>query len=168
MSIPTAELTTSRRFPALRFYYDHHDVFRSATVVTTVVSGRNEIETQFVVVRPLVAARRRTACLLPCPRARISLAKPSRDYANSGIIYFSFTLLLSFARRHRRPFYRRAQTSLYSRQRGRRLNLPTLKCRWVFDVATNCSPAMQNSESRIKREDKATNNRSILSEHTDR
>lgn len=46
----------------------------------TVISARNEIETQFVV--PHVAP------------SRISLAKPSHDYANSGIIYFSFTLLL--------------------------------------------------------------------------
>lgn len=30
----------------------------------------------------------------PLTLPRISLAKPSRDYANSGIIYFSFTLLL--------------------------------------------------------------------------
>lgn len=73
----------------------------------TVISARNEIETQFVVphVRPLA---------LP----RISLVKPSHDYANSGIIYFSFTLLLLSS--PARPIV--AQTKLHPlhhRQRGR-------------------------------------------------
>ena len=82
--------------------------------------------------------------VIPVRCARISLVKPSHDYANSAIIYFSFTLpFLSY------PPLRRslAQTSPPNHHHPQLSPVPcelprgssNFEVRRVFDVATNCS-----------------------------
>ena len=77
--------------------------------------------------------------------------KPSHDYANSAIIYFSFALPFPsyppLAAQTSRPYH--PSTLSF----GGELLLhgsSNFEVRTVFDVATNCSFAMQSSESRIK------------------
>jgi len=113
---------------------------------------------------------RHPSAALPSPR--ISLAKPSRDYANSGIIYFSFTLLLLSS--SALPIV--AQTKLYSSPSP--LPPPTVSSTRATLESTNfevpvgfwCSHQLFSPCKIVNHalsRDKATNNSSILNGHTE-
>lgn len=78
-----------------------------------------------------------SSLVIPVRCARISPVKPSHDYANSGIIYFSFALPFpSYPPRNRAT---PALPSTLSFGGGLLHGSSNFEVRRVFDVATNCS-----------------------------
>lgn len=84
-----------------------------------------------------------SSLVIPVRCARISPVKPSHDYANSGIIYFSFAPPFpSYPPRNRAT----PQPSTLSFGGGLLHGSSNFEVRRVFDVATNCSMHVRHAK----------------------